>query len=77
MWFYFNKSRISADKSNEFISRRCKQKHKYVLGYRIDLFFHENKLAIEADENGHSDRNIYYELKRQKAIKTSTCMWVY
>ena len=29
-----------------------------VLGYRIDLYFHEYKLAIEIDENEHSDRNI-------------------
>ena len=29
-----------------------------VLGYRIDLYFHECKLAIEIDENEHSDRNI-------------------
>ena len=26
-------------------------------------------LAIEIDENGRSDRNIGYELKRQKAIE--------
>ena len=29
-----------------------------VLSYRIDLYFHECKLAIEIDENEHSDRNI-------------------
>ena len=40
-----------------------------VSGYRIDLNFHEYKLAIEIDENGHSDRNIDYEVKRQKAIE--------
>ena len=27
-----------------------------VLGYRIDLYFYDHKLAIEIDENGHSDR---------------------
>ena len=32
-----------------------------VLGYRIDLYFHDYKLAIEIDEDGHSDRNIDYE----------------
>ena len=37
-----------------------------VLGYRIDLCFHDYKLAIEIDENGHSDRNIDYKIKRQK-----------
>ena len=40
-----------------------------VLGYRTDLCFHEYKLAIEIDENGHSDRNLEYEIKRQKAIE--------
>ena len=40
-----------------------------VLSYRIDLYFHGYKLAIEIDENGHSDRNINQETKRQKAIE--------
>ena len=39
-----------------------------VLGYRFDLYFHDYKLAIEIDENGHSNRNIDFEIKRQKAI---------
>ena len=38
-----------------------------VLSYRIELYFHE--LAIEIDENGLSDRNIDYEIKRQKAME--------
>ena len=40
-----------------------------VLGYRIDLYYHDYKLAIEIDNNGHSNRNIDYEIKRQKAIE--------
>ena len=28
------------------------------LTYRIDLYFHDYKLSIEIDENGHIDRNI-------------------
>ena len=27
-----------------------------VLGYKIDLYFHDYKLAIEIDEKGHKDR---------------------
>ena len=27
-----------------------------VLGYRIHLYFHDYKLGIEIDENGHSDK---------------------
>ena len=40
-----------------------------VLGYRIDLDFSNHNLTIEIDENGHSHRNIDYEIKRQKAVK--------
>ena len=40
-----------------------------VLGYRIDLYFHKYKLAIEVDELGHNDRNIDYEIQRQKALE--------
>ena len=40
-----------------------------VLSYRIDLHFQDYKLAIEIDENGHSHRNIDYEIKRQEAIE--------
>ena len=44
-------------------------KHNSVLGYRIDLYFHEYKLAIEVDELGHSDRNINDEIERQRALE--------
>ena len=40
-----------------------------VLGYRVDLYFDDYKLAAETDEDGHSDRNICYEIKRKKAIE--------
>ena len=40
-----------------------------VSSYRIDLYFHGYKLAIEIDENGHSYRNVDYKIKRQKAIE--------
>ena len=45
------------------------QTQYHPLGPRIDLYFHDYKLAIEIDKNGHSDRNIDYEIKRQKAIE--------
>ena len=35
-----------------------------VLGYKIDLYFHKYKLAIEVDELGHHDINIDYEIQR-------------
>ena len=40
-----------------------------VLGYRIDLYFHEYKLAIEVDELGHIDRYINDEIQRQRALE--------
>ena len=45
------------------------QTQNNVLSYRIDLYFHDYKLAIVSDENGHSDRNIDYEIKRQNVIE--------
>ena len=40
-----------------------------VLGYRIDLYFHDYKLALEVDEKGHKDRNIDHEIQRQKVLE--------
>ena len=40
-----------------------------VLNYRIDLYFHKYKLAIEVDELGHNDRNINDEIQRQRALE--------
>ena len=42
----------------------------HVLNYRIDLYFHDYKLAVEIDENGHKDRNKEHESQRQKEIET-------
>ena len=44
------------------------QTQNSVLGYRIDLYFHKYKLAIEVDELGNAERNIYNEIERQKAL---------
>ena len=38
-----------------------------VIGYKIDLYFHKHKLAIEVDELGHADRNLNNEIEREKA----------
>ena len=40
-----------------------------VLGYRIDAYFPKYELAIEVDEQGHNDRDIDYEIQRQKALQ--------
>ena len=38
-----------------------------VLGYRIDLYFHKYRLAIEVDKLGHADRNLSNKTERKKA----------
>ena len=40
-----------------------------VLGYMIDLSFHEYKLAIEVGELGHTNRNINNDIERQKTLE--------
>ena len=40
-----------------------------VLNYRTDLYFHKYKLAIETDELGHNDRNIDYQIQRQRELE--------
>ena len=53
----------------EIIDCRTTFDHKFGTSYRIDLCFHGNKLAIEMDKNGHSNRSIDYKIKRQKSIE--------
>ena len=40
-----------------------------VLGYRIDLYFHDYKLVIKVHEKGHKDRNIDEDIQRKKALE--------
>ena len=48
-----------------------------VLCYRIDLYFHKYKFAIEVDEFGHADRNLGNETERQKALeKEHDCVFI-
>ena len=42
---------------------------QHVLGYYIDAYFLEHKLAVEIDEKGHHDRDIQKEIERQKALE--------
>ena len=48
-----------------------------VLGHRIDLYFHEHKLATEVDELGHTNRNINNETERQKALEKELKLYIY
>ena len=48
-----------------------------VLNYRIDLYFHKYKLAIVIDELGHNDRNIDYEIQRQRVLERElSCVFI-
>ena len=48
-----------------------------VIGYRIDVYFHEYKLVIEVDGLGHNDRNTDYESKEQREIENElNCAFV-
>ena len=37
--------------------------------FRIDVYFTEYLLAVEIDEKGHTDRDLVFEEKRQKALE--------
>ena len=41
---------------------------EYIL-FRIDIYFTEYFLAVEIDEKGHTDRDLIFEEKRQKALE--------
>ena len=40
-----------------------------VLGYSLDAYFPMHKFAMKVDEQGHNDRDIDYEIERQKPIE--------
>ena len=52
--------------------------HQFGAGkYRIDLYFPKYKFAIECDEFDYCDRDIEYEVERQKHIeKLLNCIFV-
>ena len=53
------------------------QSEQSVLGYRIDGFFPEYCLTIKVDKSSHEDRDISYEIERQKALgKELGCVFV-
>ena len=53
------------------------QTHYKVLGYEINLCFHDYKLAVEVDQKNHQDRDISREIERQKALeKKLACKFI-
>ena len=58
-YFYeYNEKKIQIDKNGR----------KYKL-FRIDVYFNKFLLAAEIDEKGHTDRDLIFEEKRQKALE--------
>ena len=51
-----------------FLIQKTIPRH-FVLSYQIDLYFPENKLAIEVDEKGYIERDENKEIERQEEIK--------
>ena len=43
---------------------------KYILS-RINIYFRQCFLTVKIDEKGHTDRDIIFEEKRQKALEKS------
>ena len=43
-----------------------------IIGYKTDLYFHQYKLAIEVDELGHNDKNIYSKNRKIKSNRKRT-----
>ena len=66
-YFYeYYRKNIQADKNG----------HEYIL-FRIDVYFTEYFLAVEIDEKGHTDRDLIFEEKRQKALeKKLNCKFI-
>ena len=66
---YFSENyekRIQVDKNGK----------QYIL-FRIDIYFTKFCLAIEIDEKGHTDRDLIFEEKRQKALeKKLNCTFI-
>ena len=45
--------------------------------FRIDIYFTKYCLAVEIDEKGHTDRDLIFEEKRQKALeKKLNCTFI-
>ena len=56
----------------EYMQTQC-----IAYGNRIDLYFHKYKPAIEVDELEHADRNLSYEIERQKVLeKELGCVFI-
>ena len=66
---FLTKEQSVLNKLLETFSREEISLQHFVLGYKIDAYFVEYKLAVEIDENNHEQRDNEKELMRENAIK--------
>ena len=66
---FLTKEQSMLNKLLETFSREEISLQHFVLGYKIDAYFVEYKLAVEIDENNHEQRDNEKELMRENAIK--------
>ena len=66
LYFSENYKKIQVDNNGQ----------QYIL-FRIDIYFTKYCLAVEIDEKGHTDRDLIFEEKRQKALeKKLNCTFI-
>ena len=61
--------KTTLDSINKAFEGENIQTNYRVLGFEIDIYFNDYKLAVEIDEYNHEDRDIGCEVKRQKALE--------
>ena len=54
------------------LERKSMQTQYNVLDYRIDLYFHDYKFAIQIDENGHNKIILSIRSKQNKNLNKKT-----
>ena len=65
-YFYEHYKKIQVDDNDK----------EYIL-FRIDIYFTKYSLVVETDEKGHTDRDLIFEQKRQKALeKKLNCKFI-
>ena len=72
-----SKEQTVLESIKDFLKENICKLNTVVLGYKIDLYFREDKLAIKVDELGHNVRNSDYEIQKQRAMeKELGCVFV-
>ena len=55
--------KITLDSIKNAFEGENMQTHYRVLGYEIDIYFHDYKLAVEIDEKDHRDMHVNREIE--------------